>query len=97
MRRCADSGIVSGRRGSKPPSEGAALGLRSRLTLSFALVALVAVSIGGAVLYGALRREVIARTADQLLIETRMAVDLLSAGRSGSRSVSAPTWRCGSR
>ncbi|HYV86286.1 MAG TPA: ATP-binding protein [Patescibacteria group bacterium] len=34
--------------------------------------------MGGVVLNGALRREVIARTAAQLLVETRMATDLLS-------------------
>jgi two-component system phosphate regulon sensor histidine kinase PhoR len=39
----------------------------------------VSVSIGSVILYGALRREVIARTEEQLLLETRMAVDLLSA------------------
>jgi two-component system, OmpR family, phosphate regulon sensor histidine kinase PhoR len=42
-------------------------------------VALVAVSIGGVVLNGALRREVIARTADHLSVETRMARDLLAS------------------
>jgi two-component system phosphate regulon sensor histidine kinase PhoR len=41
------------------------------------VVALVAALIGGVILNGALRREVIARTAAQLLIETRMAQDLL--------------------